>query len=507
MSDFKLPSYEYESKRVSVTKPLVEGEWNTLMDVKGPGIIKHIWITLPTTDRYFGRRNILRIYWDNEENPSVEAPICDFFCVPMGFTGTEYRLNNYFISLVPQNGMNCYFPMPFAKRAKVELLVNMQEMGYGFYFQADYEECREDLPEEWQKLRFHAKYRMENPTEEYGNRYLALDAEGEGYLVGVSYGIRRAEEKPDSWYHGGGDQVFIDGETKPYVIHGIGAEDFFGHSWGVDTSNTLYVGNPFIQKMYRDGRDYLNLVLYRFFVHDPIRFKSSIRHMLGAIGDSFSSVAYWYQTEPHKEFFKLPGDKELFQEARLPRLTNDITPEFTYTWNVFGPVRDEEPFTFEQTHPLETDPDMSYTSEYKVPSGQNADEMILNAAWTSVDAPRGFVDFHTKMRPPVFAIKLQTGCYAFALGYVHLDMDMDVLVRAGFDDRMRLLVNNSIVMDKVHDNGFENEYIPVKLKEGKNSILVKLSNTDNTNFRSWTFNLAFVDGKYNLLKDIKITER
>lgn len=507
MPDFKLPSYEYESRRVSVTKPLVEGEWNTLMDVKGPGIIKHIWITLPTTDRNFGRRNILRIYWDDEENPSVEAPICDFFCVPMGFTGTEYRINSYFVSLVPKNGMNCYFPMPFAKRARVELLVNMQEMGYGFYFQADYEELKDELPEEWKKLRFHAKYRMENPVEEYGNRYMALDAEGEGYLVGISYGMRRIGERPDSWYHGGGDQVFIDGETKPYVIHGIGAEDFFGHSWGVDTSSSLYVGNPFNQRLYNDGRDFMNLVMYRFFVKDPIRFKSSIRHMLGDLGDSFSSVAYWYQTEPHREFFKLPQDKELFQESHLPRLTNDIVPEFTYTWNVFGPINDVEPYTFQQTHPLEENLDMSYTSEYKVPLSQYPDGMTLKAEWTKMEAPRGFVDFHIKMRPPIYAIRLQINCYAFALGYVKADRDMDVLVRAGFDDRMRLLVNNEVVMDKAHENGFENEFIPVRLKKGNNSILVKLSNAENSNFRSWTFNIAFVDEKHNILKDLKITEK
>ena len=56
------------------------GETVTLADIKGPGIIRHIWITVdPKAYRTF----ILRVYWDGEKTPSVETPLGDFFCCAM----------------------------------------------------------------------------------------------------------------------------------------------------------------------------------------------------------------------------------------------------------------------------------------------------------------------------------------------------------------------------------------------------------------------------------------
>src|SRR5690606_6432334 len=109
------------------------------------------------------------------------------------------------------------------------------------------------------------------------------------------------------------------GETDPHIMHGIGAEDFFGHSWGTDISSSLYMGNPLFEQIETDERNFLNLVLYRFFVQDPIRFKSSLRIELGAIGANMSSVAYWYQKKPHREFFTLPRGQNLLQDSDVPR--------------------------------------------------------------------------------------------------------------------------------------------------------------------------------------------
>jgi len=58
--------------------------------------------------------------------------------------------------------------------------------------------------------------------------------------------------------------------------------------------------------------------MYRFHVMDPIRFESDLRVTIQGIGwrsegrylplqDDISSVAYWYQVEPHQAFPALPG--------------------------------------------------------------------------------------------------------------------------------------------------------------------------------------------------------
>lgn len=499
---FSLPEYEYQSQRISVHKGLISGSWNTLAEIEGPGIIKHLWITFPFREKHFGRKCKLRIFWEEEETPSVEAPVGDFFGVPFGLTGTEYQLDSCFLHVLPKNGMNCFFTMPFSRKAKIELYVDPETSSGGFFFQCDYEKCTNGLPKQWEKLRFHAKYRMESPTESYGHRYLAMDAEGEGYLIGAVFGIRVLQHMKDSWYHGGGDLITIDGELMPHLLHGIGGEDFFGHSWGTDRSSSLYMGNPFFQTVATDSKDFMNLVLYRFFAVDPIRFKSSITMMLGAMGASISSVVYWYQTEPHREFYKLPEGKQLYQESEVRRLSRDIQPEYVHSWNVFGPVKDEEPNGFEYEHEIEREPNLGLTHEYRV-----SKDDVMTVEWKKLDAPRGFMDFHVCMRPQVFTINYQTKCYGFALGYVNLTERFDGMLRIGFDDRIRLYVDDQVVLEAEHENGFDVKQVPVSLEAGRHTLLFKLSNEHNSNFKSWASHFAFADNSGNLRKDIVVSDR
>ena len=489
--NWTLPDYEYESRRYSMCRPLQEGQWNTLLDIEGPGIIKHIWMTYPLADKGFGRNNWLRIFWDDETEPSVYAPLADFFGVPFGHTGQQYDINSCFLSVLPQNGFNSYFTMPFSQKAKIELFVKQQEMGYGFYFQADVEHCSE-LPARWGAYRFHAHYRMEGPTEQYGERYLALDAEGDGYYIGATFGIRRTERKADAWYHGGGDLMMIDGETSPQLIHGIGAEDYFGHSWGTAKSSHLYNGNPFIQELDIDDRRPLtNLALYRFHAQDPVRFRHSFRFSIGAMGDPISSVAYWYQTEPHRPFFAPRPDHNLLQDAEVPRETYDIALPDQHCWKVLGPIADEEPYTFDRIHAVETG-DQPHLPLTFSPKGLDED-YAMKVDWTSLIAPRGFADLNTVMRPQFRGIRYATECYAFASGCIYSEVEREIVIRLAFDDRLSLKINGNQVFDGNHDSGFQIVRTKAVLREGYNHLLVKLSNTHNTNFKAWVFNVGFED--------------
>ena len=91
---------------------ILAGETAALAEIEGPGIITRIWITIDSRDPYFLRRILLRMYWDGEENPSVEVPVGDFFG-----TGFEYKhYASQFLGM-SSGGYYCYFPMPFNKSA------------------------------------------------------------------------------------------------------------------------------------------------------------------------------------------------------------------------------------------------------------------------------------------------------------------------------------------------------------------------------------------------------
>jgi hypothetical protein len=57
------------------------GETVTIMDVEGPGTIQHIWMATEPSWAGNGRACVLRFYWDDEKEPSVEVPMTDFFAV------------------------------------------------------------------------------------------------------------------------------------------------------------------------------------------------------------------------------------------------------------------------------------------------------------------------------------------------------------------------------------------------------------------------------------------
>lgn len=475
-----------QSQRVSMLPDLKKGEWNTLFDVEGPGMITHMWFTFPPRDTLLGKRNLLRIYWDNEERPSVEAPLGDFFGVPFGFTGAEFRINSRYIIDAPNNGLNCYFKMPFSKHAKIELFAEQPASSGGFYFQADYYKFSNHLPEDYKNLRFHAQFRFENPCDNYGKNYLFLDAAGKGFLAGVTFGIETNQPELDSWYHGGGDMIYIDGETTPAILHGIGAEDFFGHSWGVKDFQSSSIGTPYFEL--NDDKTVKRVALYRFFEKDPIFFQTSLRAVLGALGNCYSSVAYWYQSEPHVPFFDVerahnrnPGDTARYG-------TYDIEENNSIEWKLLAPFRVDAINPFEKEQPFEINPlgdeNFIYTSTGKP---TRPDGNMIKVHWISQKAYHNFIDFNTVARPAVYTIFLQTKVFGYAFSAVESNEEKNVVFHVGFDDDIIIRVNGEIVYKGSHTNGFVNESFPVHLRKGKNPVLIKLSNYDNTTWRSWAF--------------------
>jgi hypothetical protein len=311
------------------------GETRQLAHIQGIGCVTHIWMTLGCDVPLFLRKAILRMYWDGESEPSVQVPIGDFF--GMGHALTQ---NFWSIPLVmsPQDGkgMSCYFPMPFASEARIELEneETHPDATLRTYFYIDYEQYPTAPVSD--PVYFHACFHRENPTkgypqgdmtnEEWNNvygtnltgaeNYVVLDAQGKGHYVGCHLDIHNLRHTHEwNWYGEGDDMIFIDGEPFPPSLHGTGTEDYFNTAWCPSQSFCA----PFHGIIRPGGDNWAGKIsLYRYHILDPIHFSKSIKVTLehghnNNRSDDWSSTAYWYQTEPHQPFSILP------LEDRIPR--------------------------------------------------------------------------------------------------------------------------------------------------------------------------------------------
>jgi len=297
--------------KVSPSVRIEAGQTFVMADIKGPGVIQHIWMT-PTGDN---RLNILRIYWDGEKKPSVECPVGDFFACGMG----QYtKVNSLTVTVNPKSGLNCYWPMPFRKRCKITM-TNISDKSITLYYQIDY--ALTEVPRDVGYL--HAQFRRVNPLP-YKEVYTIVDGiKGKGQYVGT-YMVWGSNSP--GWWGEGEIKFYIDGDRKFPTICGTGTEDYFCGSYGFSNPkgggyqefNTAYAGMPQVilsEKQPRFG-------LYRWHIMDPIRFEKNLKVTIQALGwqsggrylplqDDLSSVAFWYQTEPHVAFPPLPDRESL----------------------------------------------------------------------------------------------------------------------------------------------------------------------------------------------------
>jgi len=289
--------------KLSPCLALPAGGSATLMDNDGPGVIRHMWVTL---DSKWYRDLILRIFWEEEASPSVECPIGDFMCCSWGQRQNILALP---FNVNPSGGMNCFFPMPFRKHARVVVENDSPNDLPALYYAINY--TLEPVSDE--ALYFHAQWRRANPLK-YGADYTLIDGVGgQGQYVGAFVAW---QQNNAGWWGEGEIKMFLDGDGQFPTICGTGTEDYFGGAWsfGEDFSAPFF---GFRQVVGKSGEAGARMTLYRFHVHDPVFFKSDLRITLQALGwrsegrylplqDDIASVVYWYQTLPPASFPKLP---------------------------------------------------------------------------------------------------------------------------------------------------------------------------------------------------------
>lgn len=325
-----------EGWKINPREFVAAGETIELADIDGPGAIQQIWMTVTGV----WRNSILRIYWDGQEQPSVECPIGDFFA---NGWGRYAHVNSLAVCVNPGSAFNCYWEMPFRKHARITL-TNIDAEDIVVYYQINY--TLTSVPEDC--AYFHAHFRRTNPLP-YKEVYTIADGlSGKGHFVGtyLAWGVNN-----NGWWGEGEIKFYLDGEEYP-TICGTGTEDYFcgsynfesdapasaalSHLGGPEIANgrvdtrrrqykefsTAYAGLP--QVIRPDGlySSQERFGMYRWHITDPIRFRESLRVTIQALGwrsgrrylplqDDIASVAYWYQTLPTAPFPALPDKDSL----------------------------------------------------------------------------------------------------------------------------------------------------------------------------------------------------
>ncbi len=294
------------------------GETFTFADIDGPGAIQSMWLTGQISlAGPAARLYILRIYWDGQDQPSVECPVGDFFASPWG---PYVPVNSLPVSVNPNRAFNCYWEMPFRKHCRITL-ENRGTDSLMFFYQVNY--TLTDVPDD--AAYFHAQFRRTNPLP-YKQDYTIVDGiAGRGQYVGTSMAWG---SNNNGWFGEGEIKFFMDGDDEFPTICGTGTEDYFGgaYGWEIEGKYETYT-TPFLgmhQVLKSDGihNTQQRFAMYRWHVMDPIRFEQDMRVTMQAIGwrsggrylplqDDIASVAYWYQTLPTAPFPELGGLDEL----------------------------------------------------------------------------------------------------------------------------------------------------------------------------------------------------
>ena len=240
------------------------GESRVLADIKGPGVITHIWMT--QRDHY--RECLLKITWDDADSPSVLVPLGDFFCLGNNIVNSfQSALFTASARKSRENrfnqgcALNCYVPMPFRKRAVIEL-INQSKEEHRQYFYIDYETVPKNLDDNMGY--FHAEFRRCNPFQgwanELGNRgssdyinkeqdawknnYLIMETKGRGHYIGCNISVTNFK---GDWWGEGDDMIWVDGYKWPPELHGTGSEDYLNQAWGMQPNAYLHNGSSIFQ--------------------------------------------------------------------------------------------------------------------------------------------------------------------------------------------------------------------------------------------------------------------
>lgn len=322
------PQGKFDPNSNADNQNLAAGETRVLLQADGPGVVTHVWMTFLGPEPHAWAKNgsanhqemLLRIYYDGNSRPGVEAPVGDFFANAFGRRSEVISLP---VVVEDADSYNCFWHMPFRKSIRIEIINQSEKPISLLYYNIDWIK-KPSLPVDTPY--FYAQYKQEYPVSN-GEDYVLLDTQGHGHYVGSVLSVRT---RSPSWFGEGDEKVYVDGETEPSIC-GTGTEDYFLSAWGLHTCSTPYFGTPYFDQWGIVGG---HTSAYRWHVNDPWVFNKSIKVTIEHYGwispdenpnykseswnereDDYSSVAFWYQTgiptfvarAPHAKERKLPS--------------------------------------------------------------------------------------------------------------------------------------------------------------------------------------------------------
>jgi hypothetical protein len=310
-----------QDKRSKVVS-LQPGEKKNLIDSDATGLITRIWFTFPgwfwqhwnakfPVDPTILKQLILRIYWDGNAFPSVEAPIGDFF----GIGHCEYRhyLSKYLG--MSSGGFYCYFPMPFSHGIRLELENMHGALPADVFMNVNYR-AMQRLPDHCG--RFHCQFNCGHNSGT--DPFTIFESRGRGHYAGCCLSMQGESPNYLSFLEAP-EYFYIDTEdmAAPSIV-GTGLEDYFNGGWyfrNGEFHGALH-GVPLKDSL----RSMISM--YRFHELDAITFSENIKLVFRNPMDperlkpfKFSSTAYWYQDQAAALAYPLPAASKLIDLYRI----------------------------------------------------------------------------------------------------------------------------------------------------------------------------------------------
>jgi hypothetical protein len=498
-----------------------------LADIQGPGVITHIWMT--QCRNY--RNAVLKITWDDAPAPSVLCPLGDFFGLGHAIVNS-YQSQLFTASTNGNNlkegapdlpnpwatgcALNCYAPMPFRKRAVIELL-NESDADHGQYFYVDYEQMPED--ELAGAGYFHAEFRRACPflgwapditvntpyvnipnleREAWDNNYVILETKGKGHYLGCNLSVTNIQ---GTWWGEGDDMIWVDGYKWPPDLHGTGSEDYLNQAWGMQTNAFLRNGSS-IHESNTGGYQ----TSYVHHLENPVRFEKEIKVTIehghaNHLGNEMASVAYWYAETPAAAIAIPPAEKR----ERVPKVDGKWVIPDELRWT--GPEVQVDPAVvdearaawekFQASHHMYRKPDdhSPFLSDgWQVSRLMPADDvekagyvgLKAEAGWEAVSAQSiaadGFVDVHA-MRGPDGLVYLARAIQVTRSG--------EWVLHVGHDGGARIFVDGipvAATAGVMNPAPVIRTEAPVKLTKGTHEIVVAL---DRAGGNGWGIFVSF----------------
>ncbi|PST82179.1 hypothetical protein C7T94_15370 [Pedobacter yulinensis] len=266
-----------------------------LARLSSPGRI--VGIELDQAAAYAGlnRQADLKFTWDDEAQPAVYAPVADFF----GYAFGKPSMQSLMLGSAAQVNY-CYYPMPFAKKARIELLYRKADVGKQESLRVKGRiYLRPEGLNAAREGRFYAFRNRQQPTQP-GQPHVLLAGQGRGHYAGTILQAQGLEPGMTLFFEGD-DQTTADGEL---TMHGTGSEDYFNGGWYAmldrwDRAMSLPLHGSLDYSL-----PYSRTGGYRLFLTDKIPFMRSFRHTIehgpennNKPGD-YTSMAFYYADQP-----------------------------------------------------------------------------------------------------------------------------------------------------------------------------------------------------------------